>query len=150
MKSKEIKGLLEEHSNELRNIPKDKIIKALINNGINATKELVDFEHNFGGLKLIIENHEFQFGLLWGGGFPFDPELASVENGVDDLYTEKKSEIYCSSNSCFDNFIIDEYGSIFLDEEKLYENFEDLLLDHIHNKYYEISIIDQNLPPKSY
>ncbi|MGB0869631.1 MAG: hypothetical protein ACPGSD_08530 [Flavobacteriales bacterium] len=91
--TEEIKILLKDRVNELKRLSKSSIKKALEENGILPTNELIDFEHNFGGLKLDLHNHEFQFGLIWGGGFPFNPELATVEYGGLTSYQGTPSEI---------------------------------------------------------
>ena len=130
---KEINLLLENHKNELRNYSYAEIEKALKSNGIQPTDELILFEKHYGGLKLIISNHEFQFGLLWGGGFPFNPDLAIVDFDEELSYTGEKAALYCSRNSCFENFTIDKEGRVLLGEIVLFDSFEELLSEYLKN-----------------
>jgi len=109
-----------------RNRSEQLVKKAFAANGIELTPALLDFELKFGGTTILIGKVRVEFGIIWGGGFPFNPELTTIEFEHNDL-GDAEYLFECAKSDYPMYFAIDEKGRYYEDYELKFESFEEFL-----------------------
>jgi len=109
-----------------KEISEAQIIRTFELNGLEPTKELVEFELKYGGLILPAGLEEIEFGIIWGGGFPFNPELAIVEYEESES-ADHRYDIKCARTQYQMDFTLDENGRYYEDYELMHNSFDELI-----------------------
>jgi hypothetical protein len=102
------------------------IQEAFSSNGLTLTPILLDFEKRFSGLIIPIGLVEIEFGIIWGGGNPFDPRRAIIEfeeNGNE----ESAYLIQCAKSQYPMQFALDENGRYYEDYELKFNSYEEMI-----------------------
>lgn len=105
------------------------IAEVFQNHGFQLTTALLEFEQKYSGLSLKAGLVEIQFGIISGGGFPFNPNTAVIE--FERSETEENFALFtCARTELPITIALDEKGRYYEDGKLLYDSFEEMLSEH--------------------
>ena len=97
-------------------LTENQISEALQQNDLPVTKELVAFELNYAGLIIHAGLVPVEFGFIKGGGYPFNPNLATIEFELNEK-GDSRFLIKCAYTEWQADIMIDENGNVYHDYE---------------------------------
>lgn len=115
-------------------LSEDLIRKVYKANYLKLTPELLHFEKNYAGKLIHHPEFPIAYQTIWGGGFPFNPELAIIEY-EEFPQIDSNLLIRCTDVNiiCPTHYAIDEKGRYYEDYVLIYNSFDDML-NHIKPK----------------
>lgn len=114
-------------SSNPRGLNREEIVQCFVQNGLEPFPELIDFELKYSGLILYAGLEPVEFGIIWGGGFPFDPQTAIIE--FEAAETDDHSyDFLCARSNLPIHCTLDEKGRYYEDGELKFISFEDFLI----------------------
>lgn len=109
-------------------LSKDIIKNVYKANKLELTPELLHFEENYAGILIQHKGFSIEYKTIWGGGFPFNPELAIIEyenyQQVDSNFLIRCTDINIVSPI---HYALDEKGRFYEDYVLTHNSFEDML-----------------------
>ena len=109
-------------------LSKDIIKNVYKANKLELTPELLHFEENYTGILIQHKGFSIEYKTIWGGSFPFNPELAIIEyenyQQVDGNFLIRCTDINIVSPI---HYALDEKGRFYEDYVLTHNSFEDML-----------------------
>ena len=131
--SDRVNSFLLKQKRNSRELTEGQIRKALELNGLPPNQALIDFEKKYGGLILYSGLVTIEFGLIWGEGHPFNPELAIIEYEESE-FNDRKFDIQCAKTEYQMELTLDENGKYYEDMELKHASFNLLIEELVLNK----------------
>ena len=107
-------------------LSEDLIKQVYKSNGIKLTNSLLKFEKEFSGIKLPFGSGYVEFKIIRGGGFPFDPDIATIEVELKEN-EESGFLIKCADIGGMIEFYLDAEGRLYKDFELIHNSFEEFV-----------------------
>lgn len=125
MLSKKAQSFINCFSKNRTELSESKIRNTFLLNNIEPSSELIEFEKKYSGLCIPIGFEQITFGLIYGGVYPFNPNVAIIETYFSDATNDYL--LVCSKTKCQLEYALDNKGRFYEDEKLKFNSFEEFI-----------------------